>query len=184
MVNLDQVEVQLRRVGCSFRFWGKPEVRELCNILVPGEVIAQCVNGRYENGFALLCVTNHRLLLIDKKPMFLNLTDLRFDMIAELDYSAQLLGGTVRVLTPNRTLTFMSWNKDRLRTILNYTQQRVTEIRQHYIQRQFQNQSNAPAHHTAPFMGSLAMAGDQSLPINPYTTASLTLRRRRVPKFY
>ena len=182
MVNLDQVEGQLKRIGCNFRFWGRPEIRELCNILVPGEVIAQCVNGRYENGFALLCVTNHRLLLVDKKPMFLTLEDIRFDMIVELDYSAQLLAGTISVQTLNRTLTFSGWNHARLRTILNYTQQRVIDVRQRPIQRQFQGWTSEQR--TAPLVGSLAVAGNQTLPLNPYTNAPLLMRRRHIPKFY
>lgn len=187
MVSISQVEEQLKKVGCNYRFWGRPEIRELCNILVPGEVIAQAVNGRYENGFALLCVTNHRLLLIDKKPMFLTLEDIRFDMISEIDYSAQLLEGTVRIQTPNRKLVFTGWNHARLRIILNYIQQRVTEIRQHYIHQQFQ-MPQRDEEGTAPVVGSVAMqangGGQPTMVINPYTAGPMTMRRRRIPKFY
>src|SRR5688500_9814417 len=157
MVSLNQVEDQLKRVGCNYRFWGRPEIRELCNILVPEETIAQAVNGRYQNGFAMLCVTDHRLLLIDKKPMFLTLEDGRFEMIAEIDYGAQLFEGTVRIMTPNRQLVFTSWNHARLRKVLNYIQQRVTELRQHYIQQQFQQRDEQTA---APIAGSLAIQGN------------------------
>jgi len=183
MVSLTEVEAQLKRVGCNFRFWGRPEIRELCNILVPGEQIAQAVNGRYQNGFALLCVTNQRLLLIDKKPMFLTLEDVRFDMIAEIDYGAQIFEGTIRIITPTRQMVFTSWNHGRLRNILNYTQQRVTEMRQHYIQQQFQQRDEQLS---APVMGSLAIQGNAQhiLPLNPYTRGVLTMRRRRIPKFY
>lgn len=188
MISLSQVEDQLKQVGCNFRFWGRPEIRELCKILVPGEVIAQAVNGRYENGFAMLCATNHRLLLIDKKPMFLTLEDVRFDMISEIDYSAQLMDGTVRIMTPNRELRFSSWSQDRLRKILDYTQQRVTDIRQHYIQHQFQQPRDDSL--TAPLVGGLALqsgAGNgmnSSLQFNPYTNSPIIMRHRRVPKFY
>jgi hypothetical protein len=216
MVSLGQVEDQLRKVGCNFRFWGRPEVRELCHILIDGEIIAQAVNGRYENGFAMLVVTDHRLLLIDKKPMFLTLEDIRFDMIAEIDFSSQLLDSTVKIITPNRTLVFTSWNQGRMRVMLNYTQQRVSEIRQHYLQRQFQQPSwsvepeemvNAVQHEqfqrqwqqtqrdsefAAPAVGGLALQGgtdytDYSLPrvpINPYTKMPLTMRHKRVPRFF
>jgi Bacterial PH domain len=185
MVSLDQVEDQLKKVGCNFRFWNRPEIRELCNILVPGEVIAQTTNGRYENGFALLVATNLRLLLIDKKPMFLTLEDIRFDMISEMDYSGQVFEGTVRIMTPNRKLVFTSWNQGRLRTILNYAQQRVTEIRQHYIERQFFQSPNRDNQYTAPVVGSLALqSNNRYAQFNPYTNTPLTMRRRRIPKFY
>jgi hypothetical protein len=209
MISLNQVEDQLKRVGCNFRFWCRPEIRELCKILMPGETIAQAVVGRYENGFALLCVTDHRLLLIDKKPMFLTLEDLRFDMISEIDYSSQLFDGTVRIMTPNRKLVFAAWNQARLRNVLNYAQLRVSEIRQHYMQRQFtaqvQQQNVAAAQwpaqqpparddeYSAPAVGGLAIQGGMNMgggqmtqvaPFNPYTNQSMVLRRRRVPKFY
>ncbi len=216
MISLHEVEEQLRRVNCNFRFWGRPEIRELCHILMEGETIAQAVNGRYENGFAMLVATDHRLLLIDKKPMFLTLEDIRFDMIAEIDFSAQLLDSTVKIITPNRTLVFTSWNQGRLRIALNYTQQRVSEIRQHYLQRQFQQpswnvdnrgadrgveqhrqflqqwQQQVDNSYAAPTVGGLALQTGTEyndyelprLPINPYTKMPLTMRHKRVPKFF
>jgi hypothetical protein len=195
MTTLAQVEEQLKRVGCNFRFWGRPEIRELANILMEDEVIAAAVNGRYEGGFALLCATNHRLLLIDRKPMFLTLEDIRFDMIAEIDFSARLLDSTVHIITPNRKLTFTSWSHHRLRAILNHMQQRVMEIRQHYMMQQFQQppQQQPAAEYSAPMVGGLAVQGNDAsaqqmvrmAPYpNPYTKTPLLMRRRRYPKFY
>ena len=189
MVTLAYVEEQLKRVGSNFRFWGRPEIRELTKILMPDEIIAGATNGRYEGGFALLCVTNHRLLLIDRKPLFLTLEDIRFDMIAEIDYSARLLDSTIRIMTPNRTLVFTAWNQQRTRLILNYTQQRVMEIRQHYLMRQFQPQGGQQQA-AAPIVGGLVMRGSNQmqhhhlLPLNPYTRIPILMRRRLYPKFY
>jgi len=156
---------------------------------MPGETIAQAVNGRYENGFAMLVVTDHRVLLIDKKPMFLTLEDIRFDMIAEIDFSAQLFDCTVKIMTTNRTLVFISWNHGRLRKALNYTQQRVSEMRHHYLGQQFQAQRNPV--HSAPLVGGLALQGgnqtDQTMvpaPFHPYNKVSLRMRKHHVPKFY
>lgn len=192
MVSLGHVEDQLKAIGCNFRFWGRPEIRELANILVPGEELAQVVNGQYEGGFAMLAVTNHRLLLIDKKPLFLTVEDIRFDMIAEIDYSARLLNGTVRIITANRTLTFTSWGLTRLRVLLNYTQQRVMDLRQHYMMRQFQQPQRSAAQ-SASLVGGVALQtasgesqpmGGRTLPLNPYAHIPLMSRRRRIPKFY
>lgn len=189
MLSLSHVEEQLKRVGCNFRFWGRPEIRELCNILVPGEVVAQCVNGTYEGGFALLVVTDHRLLLIDKKPMFLTLEDIRFDMVSEIDYSSHLVGGVVQIVTPTRKLVFHAWNQGRLRILLNYVQKRMMEIRQQYTQQQ----QFPPRLWLEPsrndqiaLVGEMAMQGNRQtmLPMNPYNKAPLLMRRRRYPRFY
>lgn len=185
MITLQRVEEQLERIGCNFRFWGRAEVRELAAILMPDEIITGCTNGHYEGGFAMLCVTTHRLLLVDRKPLFMTLEDIRFDMVAEIDYNSRLLDSTIRVITPSRTLVFSSWNQFRLRNILTYTQKRVMEIRQHYLLGQFQQPAQQQ---TAPLVGGLLMRGNngahQALPLNPYTRVPILMRRRMYPKFY
>jgi Bacterial PH domain len=140
MVSREEVEKQLKAVGCNFRLWGRSELAELQHILMSSETIAHCVNGHYDNGFALLCATDHRVLLIDKKPMnHLSIEDIRFEMISEFDYHNYLFNASIHICTPTKTLTFTSWNQHRLRALLSYVQQRVIEIRQYYyMAHQFQ----------------------------------------------
>lgn len=143
MVHWDKVEEQLERIGCNFKFWGRAEARELCHVLFDDENIRHCVNGQYPNGFAMLCATDHRVLLIDKKPMnYVNIEDIRFEMVSEFDFSRRLMNARVSICTPTKTLVFSSWNTHQLRALLNYVQQRVIEIRQYqYLAQQFQQQA-------------------------------------------
>jgi hypothetical protein len=143
MVHWSKVEEQLERIGCNFQYWGRSEARELSNVLMENETIANCVNGQYQNGFALLVATDHRVLLIDKKPMkYLNVVDVRFELITEFDYGHRLMNATARICTPTKVLTFTSWNQHRLRALVNYVQQRVIEIRQHqHLAQQFQQRA-------------------------------------------
>lgn len=189
MVSLRTVEQQLIKTGCNYKFWGRSEIRELCNVLMPDEVIAQAVNGTYEGGFALLCVTNYRVLLVDRKPMLLTLEDIRYDMMSEVDYNNKLLGATIRIMTPMRTLVFTSWSNLRLRKCLNYIQQRVMEIRQHSFAPQTPMQTQVGSLQTGQMNSAQYMQPNQQtdrprLPINPYTQSSLQVRRRRFPSFY
>ena len=140
MVTLASIEEQLRLAGCSFRFWGRAELKELCEILLPGETIAQAVNGQYEGGFAMLCATDFRVLLIDKKPKYLTLKDVRYDMITELDFAGRMLNSTIRIYTPNKELRFTAPSNKRLRKLFTYTQHKVMELRNHVIMQQFQQQ--------------------------------------------
>jgi hypothetical protein len=188
MVSLSLVEDQLRQTGYHIGFWQRPEVRELPHILMDGETIQYAVGGRYSGGVALLCVTNHRLLLVDRKIMFLSLEDIRFDMIVELDYSSQWVNGTIHIVTPTRKLTFVSRNQDRLRALLRYAQQRVTEVRQnYYIQDQFQQQT--PRRQYIPramagLVGGTAMQGSNRSAMNPYLKVPiLTHRQSRYSRF-
>ena len=205
MIDLQTVERQLKAVGCNYRFFGRPEIRELAHILMPDETITQAVNGSYEGGFAMLCVTDKRLLLIDKKPLFLTLEDIRYDMVAEIDYNYRLLNASVRIFTPNKELGFTSWNQSRLRKLIEYLQARVMEIRQHghdMVQGQFAAQyqmfeelpSRRPAAALLPLLGKAAFHGQSTgstsglssgrlvtppRTANPYTKQPLPLSRRR-----
>lgn len=149
MVHLQKVEEQLKAIGCNFRFFGRPEIRELSKILLPGETIAQCTNGYYEGGIALLVVTDHRLLLVDRKFMFLTIEDLRFDMIAEIDFNYRLLNSTIRIFSTNKTLMFTTWNHVRLRNLAEYLQHQVVKIRQQQTQAMIQAQFANPQQPTA-----------------------------------
>jgi len=196
MVSMNEVEEQLRHVGCNFKMWGRSEIRELSNVLMPGEKIAQAVNGSYEGGFALLCVTQYRVLLIDRKPMLLTVEDIRYDMMSEVDFHNRMFGTTVRIFTPMRNLVFSSWSSTRLRNCVNYIQQRVMEIRQHgLIAQQMQGQlAGVPQPFSPNFSQNpqFAAAGEgqpQAAPtpyaaINPYANLPMRTRRRRFPSFY
>lgn len=130
MVTQEEVDRQLRRIGYDPNGWGRGEMRELKNILMPDEEIEECVNGYYEAGFALLVATKHRVLLVDKKPLnYLTVEDMRFDMISEFDYSHRVIGAHASISSGSKTLQFDSLNQKRLRSLLTYVQTRMTEIK-------------------------------------------------------
>jgi hypothetical protein len=187
MVSLSLVEEQLKRTGCHIGFWQRPEVRELPRVLMDGETIQNAVSGRYSGGWALLCVTNHRLLLIDRKILFLNLEDIRFDMIVELNYSSQWINGTIHIVTPSRKLVFISRYQEHLRAVLRYAQQRVTEVRQNYhLQDQFQQtaQRQYDPQAMAGMVGGMAMQGNNRPVMNPYLQVPiLTHKQERYSRF-
>lgn len=183
MVHIQEVEKQLKRIGCNFKFWGRAEIKELSNILMPGEEITQCTNGHYEGGFAMLAATTQRLLLIDRKPMFLTIEAISYDMIAKVGFSHRLLDATIRIFTLNKALVFTTWNHRRLHTILHYTQHRVTETRQQYMaqiaqQGETQQPQTLPAAAYQMLQPAAATPLNSSTPLN-YTTQMPLIPRRR-----
>lgn len=153
MVELKKVEAQLSKVGMKNRFFGKPEVRELCHILAPNEIIQHAVLGQYEGGFALMVATDRRVLLIDKKPWFLTMEDIRYDMVSEVDFYARLLDSTVSLITFSKTLQFTSWRRDRLRALVRYIQHRVMALR--HIDDQWQQEQAVPIENKFPAAAGL-----------------------------
>lgn len=130
MVSAKLIEKQLKKVGFNSHGWGRTEVRELQNIILPDEEIFECVNGIYEGGFALLLATDVRVLLVDKKPLnYLTVEDLRFDMISEIDYNHRLLGAYIAISTGSKNLKFTSINQARLRKLIGHIQHCMAEVK-------------------------------------------------------
>lgn len=140
MIDAKIVKQQLQRIGAGRSTWGKPELDELPKILIEGEEIQHLINGRYAGGFATLCATNYRLLLIDKKMFFLTVEDIRYDMIAEVDYGHQLIGATIHVRSFSKDLKFQSFKIAQLREFTGFVQHRVMELRGHQM-----DQQNSPS---------------------------------------
>jgi hypothetical protein len=131
MVTREALEKQLDEIGVNYRGWGRTEIGELPNIILPHEKIYECVNGLYDGGFALIVATNFRVLLIDKKPMrFLTVEDLRFDMINEIDYSHRLIGAQISISAGSKNLKFVSYNQQRLRDLIGHVQRCMAENKQ------------------------------------------------------
>ncbi len=130
MVEQKYVQSQLAKINFGTGRINRAEVNELHKILFEDETIYECVSGFYEGGVALLVATDIRVLLIDKKPMgFLNVDDVRFDMISDLDYSHRILGAQININCGMRSLTFKSYNQQRLRKLIGHVQQRMSEIK-------------------------------------------------------
>lgn len=195
MVTLQEVEKQLEAIGANSKFWGRAEIVELQHILVPGEQVQACLNGRYQGGFATFVATDQRLLLVDKKLFSLAIEDMRYDMISEVDFGAQLLSGTIKVCTPTKNLTFTTYKPKVLRQLVSYIQQRVMQVRhqysiQHEPQAVTQPQiTNPPEVSETPYAAVLggqainaASTVEPSLPApqrrNPYMHPPVMLRRR------
>ncbi len=129
MMSAAQIQEQLKAKNCHYIGWGSTEVAQLCGILLDDEEIIMAINGYYEGGFGLLCVTNLRVLIVDKKPFVLNIEDLRYDMITEVTFGARFIIATIRMSLPTRTVYFSSWSMDKLNTSMKYIQERVMEAR-------------------------------------------------------
>ncbi len=130
MVEPQIVKDQLRRIGVNYRFWNGPELRELPKILVEGEQINHVASGHYEGGFAILVSTNLRVLLIDKKPLFLTLEDVRYERISDVELNHRLLDATLRLGALTKNLMFTGYNPGKMREMTSYIQERVMESRQ------------------------------------------------------
>lgn len=185
MVHSDEVSRQLKDLGASFRFWCRAEIRELPKVLFENEKIKHLVIVRYEGGFALLCATDHRVLLIDKKPFYLTLEDIRYDMVSDVQFNHRLIDASIMLGTMHKTIRVIGYNHHRLRELTGYIQEQVLRFRQQQMmgqelqQPQFQ-QAIGPtvAALTQPLV-PVQQGANQTVDINP-VQAMLSVPRRVV----
>lgn len=202
MVSATIVKQQLKRIGAPTSSWGKAELAELPKILIEGEEIQHIINGHYEGGFATLCATNYRLLLIDKKMFFLTVEDVRYDMIAEVDYGHQMFGATIHVRSFSKDLKFQCLKKKELRDLTSFVQHKVMELRGHQVSAPSQSAMNSESaipmqvfetgnsiteEQAESLLPTSAEAWYKSNPgrqfVNPYSQTPL-LTRRRVGRYH
>lgn len=175
MVTRQEIERQLNAIHAKFTWWGRGEAKELEHIIEPGETIMYCLNGRYDGGFAMLCVTDRRALLIDKKPLYLSIEDIRYDMISEVAFDGRLVDSTMKIFSSSKQIRFTSLKGDKLRKATSYLQRRIMEIRQPDRSNQFAQQA----------LNNL-QGGVHSYEYrftNPYTKVPFMMRRK-VSRFY
>lgn len=91
-----EVYVALHMLGADGYDLLLPETHHLAQLLREGEVITGVVYGKYiketipYTGRGLLAITNLRILLLDKKPLFLQFDDISFNMVSGVQYRSTL----------------------------------------------------------------------------------------------
>ena len=102
----DDIGRMLRKLGAvRYDFW-LPETHVLPYILHPDEELKGIVYGHYQQngsepaeGRGALVATDRRILLIDKKPLFLKCDELRYAVISGVTYARVGPAGTVTLHT-------------------------------------------------------------------------------------
>lgn len=118
----------------KLNFFTRMEVAELPKLLLPGEQIWGVISGFYTAGSAVLCATSMRVLLVDKKLIRLNIEDVRYESISEVDFSRQLFIASTHLHFAGRSLQFRSIYRRELRQIIQYIQSKMFEVRRSHSQ--------------------------------------------------
>ena len=156
MVAQRTLDYQLKRLKLHFRIFGRSEVKELRKLLRPEEIIHDCVRGYYQGGAALLVATNERVLLIDKRPLYLNLEELAYNRIKDVQFVPKFLQGTMHIRAGHKVISFRTVRDARLKRICEYINENKIdnpELEQVFkaVRKQFKpyQQPGWTPHHTA-----------------------------------
>ncbi len=96
-----QNDDDLRKLGAVKYNLMLPETHILPTIIGEGEAITGIIYGRYKTtndnrvGRGALVATNKRILLIDKKPFFIDCDEISYNVVSGVTYSKAGFSGTV-----------------------------------------------------------------------------------------
>ncbi len=120
MIDSKAVDTQLKSLNLRFRLFGRSEIRELRRLLESGEKVLHCVYGYYQGGSGLLIATEKRVLLIDKRPFYLNIEDMTYDTLRHVDVILKSMQSSLNLHDGKKKLTFRSISDARLKNMKNY----------------------------------------------------------------
>jgi hypothetical protein len=114
---LADVKEDLHQLGADEFDLLLPETHALLDIIHDDELIVGIVYGRYKqnnaehaSGRGALVATNNRLLLVDKKPMFLKCDELSYNVVSGVSYSKAGIAGTVTVHSRTGDISIRTYN--------------------------------------------------------------------------
>jgi Bacterial PH domain len=115
----EQIEKRLRRLGTvQYDLW-LPETHVLPIVIQPNEQIKGIVYGRYKEnvsqkpatGRGALMLTDRRVILIDRKPLFIKCDEVNYQSIKGIEYAKVGLSGTVVLYTRVGNITVRTLNQ-------------------------------------------------------------------------
>jgi len=127
MIDKETVTSQLESLNLRFRMFGRAEIKELRRILQDGEIIRHCVYGFYQGGSGLLVATCNRVILIDKRPFYLNIEDMKFDSLRQVEVKLQSMQAHLSINDGKKKLSFRSVSDARIKKMKNYLAEKIEE---------------------------------------------------------
>jgi hypothetical protein len=114
---LTDMKKEIRKLGADRFDLMLPETHALLGIIHDDEVIVGIVYGVYQqnnaehaSGRGVLVATDRRVLLIDKKPIFLKCDELSYNVVSGISYSKAGVAGTITIHSRTGDISIRTYN--------------------------------------------------------------------------
>lgn len=123
----ERVKQELRAVGLArYELWSS-EARYLPHIIHPDEHIGGVVFGYHEGSLTMMVATDRRIILLDKKPLFVNKDELRYEMIGGVRFTHAGIGTTVTLRSRIEDYLIVTFNKIAAERFVTFIEARSLE---------------------------------------------------------
>jgi hypothetical protein len=114
---LTDMKKEIRKLGADRFDLMLPETHALLDIVHDDEAIVGIVYGVYQqnnaehtSGRGVLVATDRRVLLIDKKPIFLKCDELSYNVVSGISYSKAGIAGTITIHSRTGDISIRTYN--------------------------------------------------------------------------
>ncbi|MBC7708253.1 PH domain-containing protein [Polaromonas sp.] len=127
------LESNLKALGAVAYDLLLPETQALPHLIHGDEQILGIVYGKYkmhinaQKGRGALVATNHRILLVDKKPLFEKVDELAYRVVSGVTYVSVGLTGTVTLHTRMGDISVRTFNHDCANTFVKAVETSIFE---------------------------------------------------------
>jgi hypothetical protein len=122
-----RIKQELRELGVSRYGLLKLESRFLPRIIHKGEHIMGVVYGSHQEGSVMIVATDRRIIVLDKKPLFVNEDEISYVVVGGVSFSHAGLGTTVTLHTRTKDYTVQTLNQQCARGFVEYIERRCLE---------------------------------------------------------
>jgi hypothetical protein len=99
LMNEERIKQELLAAGVSWYGLHKEESRYLPHIIYDDEHIGGAIYGHQGQESVMLVATDKRVLYVDKKPLFIDEDEVRYEVVSGVELSRSLLGSTITLHT-------------------------------------------------------------------------------------
>ena len=136
-VDKKYVKDQLKNLNSKRRLGVGKELNHLHEVINEGENILGHTRGFYDGHTWLMCVTDRRLLFVDKGMLVgMKSTEIPLDSIGSVNYETQMMGGHIDVMAAGTTKHIGKMKKGDVKNIANLISEATAKMK---------HQSTAPA---------------------------------------
>jgi len=135
----EQIEKKLRHLGAvQYDLW-LPETHVLPFVIQPNEQIKGIVYGRYKEedlsqkpaiGRGALIITDQRVILVDRKPLFIKCDEVNYQSIKGVEYAKVGPAGTVVLYTRVGNITVRTFNQKCANRFVKAVEENILTVRQ------------------------------------------------------
>lgn len=116
----ERIKNRLRELGLNrYELWSS-ESRYLPHVIHPEEHIGGVVFGYKEGSLVMMVATDQRVMILDKKPLFVNKDELNYDMLGGVRFTHAGIGSTVTLHTRIEEHSLVTFNKTAAERFVSY----------------------------------------------------------------